>query len=426
MHSARIITLLSCVFVVAAAVPAPAGDGAPSMIAVARARAEASPEPPVERPDLQGLTVPDRLFYMRATDHIRCVRAIADVTGDGHDEVIVGSWENAVIVLNGLTGAQVWKTPVGTLNGGDVWFVHSIDDLNADGYRDVVAGSFDTYAYAMDGVDGTDLWAFPTNYRVYSVYPVGDLNADGTPEVAVGNQNQSGALLEVVHVLDGSDIPAVPDFTLAVDPALVQICAGNNAEYTVTVGAISGFAEPVTLAAVGSPADAGFSVNPVTPPDSSLLTIGNTGGVAEGSYPITISGAATGSPGHSVQVGLDVLVPAPPPSLTAPPNGAIVQPLRPTFQWSAVAGVSSYALEVDDDPAFASPAISETGIAGTSFTPSSDLEEEATYHWRVRSENACGPGTASIVFSFMTGSPLPFEDGFESGDTSAWSATLPC
>ena len=75
--------------------------------------------------------------------------------------------------------------------------------------------------------------------------------------------------------------------------------------------------------------------------------------------------------------------------------------------------------------AFGSPAISETGIAATSFTPSSDLEEETNYHWRVRSENACGPGTASIVFSFTTGIPLPFEDGFESGDTSAWSATVP-
>jgi hypothetical protein len=29
------------------------------------------------------------------------------------------------------------------------------------------------------------------------------------------------------------------------------------------------------------------------------------------------------------------------------------------------------------------------------------------------------------VFSFTTGNPLPFSDGFESGDTSAWSNTVP-
>jgi hypothetical protein len=205
----------------------------------------------------------------------------------------------------------------------------------------------------------------------------------------------------------------------------VQICAGHDAQYTVSVGAISGFSNPVTLAASGSPATAGFSVNPVTPPGSSVLTIGNTGGAAPGSYPITISGTASGSSGHSTQVALDVLVVVAPPALTAPLNGATGQPLRPVFQWTAAAGADAYSLEVDDDPGFGSPAIVETGVLGTSFTPSSDLEGNTTYFWRVRSENLCGAGAASTVFSFTTESSLPFEDGFEAGDTSAWSATVP-
>ena len=37
--------------------------------------------------------------------------------------MIVGSWENAVQVLDGATGTRVWKRTVGTLNGGDVWTV---------------------------------------------------------------------------------------------------------------------------------------------------------------------------------------------------------------------------------------------------------------------------------------------------------------
>jgi hypothetical protein len=357
------------------------------------------------------------------------VDILEDVTGDGHDEVIVGSWENAVIVLNGLTGGQVWKTTVGTLNGGDVWFVHAIDDLNADGFQDVVAGSFDTYAYAMDGTDGAVLWSYPTGNRVYSIYPVGDLNGDFTPEVVVGNQNPSNGsqFLEVVHVLDASDVPAVPDFTLAAEPGLMQICAGENAEYTVTIGAVSGFSNPVTLAASGNPAGstAGFSLNPVTPPGSSTLTIGNTGGAAAGSYGITVSGTASGSPGHTTGVVLDVLALAAPPTLTSPPNGATSQPLRPTFQWSAAAGADSYWIQIDDDPAFGSPAISESGIAATSYTPAGDLDDDTTYYWRVTSENVCGPGAASSGFSFTTLSLLPFEDGFESGDTSEWSATMP-
>ncbi len=231
----------------------------------------------------------------------------------------------------------------------------------------------------------------------------------------------------VDDVVVQSCVPAAPDFTLGANPDTAQICVGDNAEYTVNVGAIGGFINPVTLAASGNPAGttAGFSPNPVTPPGSSLLTIGNTSGVASGSYIIAIDGTAAGSSGHSVQVALDVVAVAAAPTLTAPVNGAIDQPLRPVFQWTAAAGADSYAIAVDDDPAFGSPAIAETGIVGTTYTPTVDLEDNTTYYWRVTSENLCGPGGSSTVFSFTTMSLLPFEDGFESGDTSAWSTTVP-
>ena len=353
------------------------------------------------------------------------VDILDDITGDGHDEIIVSSWENAVIVLNGLTGAQVWKTTVGTLNGGDVWTARAIDDLNGDGAQDVIAGSFDYYVYAMDGTDGTILWNFFTNNRVLSVYPVSDLTGDGISEVAVGTQDTTNNI--VVHVLDGG-AAAVPDFTLAATPDSFQICAGvDDAEYTVTVGEINGFANPVTLAATGNPVGSttAFIPNPVTPPGTSQFIIGNTAGAPGGSSTVTISGTADDSPGHTVNVTLDVVVPAPPPTLITPPDGAAGQPLRPTFQWTSAAGAASYWLEVDDDPGFGSPAIFETGVLGTTFTPSTDLEADTNYSWRVRSENPCGAGPASTVFSFTTESAMPFADGFESGDTSAWSATVP-
>jgi hypothetical protein len=202
------------------------------------------------------------------------------------------------------------------------------------------------------------------------------------------------------------------EFSLGATPSSFEICAGTEAEYTVTVGAICGFGNDVTLAASGNPAGSttSFSVDPVPPPGSSVLTIGNTGGAAGGSYVVTIGGTADGSADLSVDVTLDVVVAPAPPSLTAPPDGATGQPLRPTFQWAVAAGADSYCLEVDDDLVFGSPAISETGILGTTFTPSSDLEENMIYYWRVRSENPCGCGAASTVFSFTTaGLSLPGE-----------------
>jgi hypothetical protein len=127
---------------------------------------------------------------------------LEDVTGDGHSEIIVSSFENAVSVLSGADGSLVWKTTVGTLNGGDVWTARAIGDLNGDGHEDVIAGSFDLNVYAMDGVDGTVLWSYETKNRVFSVAPVGDLDRDGVPEVAVGTQDTTDQT--VFMVLSGS------------------------------------------------------------------------------------------------------------------------------------------------------------------------------------------------------------------------------
>jgi len=219
-----------------------------------------------------------------------------------------------------------------------------------------------------------------------------------------------------------------PDFYLGATPASNVICAGADAQYTINVGSVAGFTNLVSLSASGNPAGSTADVEPnqVTPPGLSSLIIGNTGGVAGGSYVMTVSGTADGSAGHSVDVVLDVIAGVPAaPTLSSPPDGATGQPLRPQFVWSAVTGADAYWLEVDDDADFSSTVIAETGLTGTTYTPTINLDESTTYYWRVSSENLCGAGDPSTVFSFTTLSSLPFEDGFESGDTSAWSATVP-
>jgi outer membrane protein assembly factor BamB len=129
------------------------------------------------------------------------VDVIDDVDASGYPDVVVGSWENAVSVLEGSDGKQIWKTTVGSTNGGDVWTARGIPDLDGDGINDVIAGSFDLHAYAMSGVDGEVLWSYDTGNRVYSVAPVGDLDSDGAPEVVVGTQHTSSDV--VVLVLSG-------------------------------------------------------------------------------------------------------------------------------------------------------------------------------------------------------------------------------
>jgi hypothetical protein len=54
------------------------------------------------------------------------------------------------------------------------------------------------------------------------------------------------------------------------------------------------------------------------------------------------------------------------------------------------------------------------------------LDESTTYSWQVRAVNGFGSteADAGVWWRFIT-TPSLFSDGFESGDASAWSATLP-
>jgi uncharacterized repeat protein (TIGR01451 family) len=209
-----------------------------------------------------------------------------------------------------------------------------------------------------------------------------------------------------------------PGFTLNATPADVQVCAGTPATYTVAVGSVADFDSPVTLAATGnpSPSSANFSPNPVpTLPGSSTLTIGNTAGVAAGSYPITINGTATGASPESTNVTLDVFVGTPgAPTLTGPANGASNVPTRPTFTWTG-SNTSSYTIDVATDSSFTNIVYTNT-VSGTTDTPNVDLQSNTQFFWRVTAANTCGTGGVSTTFSFTTVS--------QAGDCSAGTSPV--
>ncbi len=202
-----------------------------------------------------------------------------------------------------------------------------------------------------------------------------------------------------------------PDFTLSATPGGQSICAPSNAVYAVDVGQILGYTDPVTLSASGHPAGTspGFAPNPVTPndpPNSSTLTIGNTGAAAAGSYAIDVVGVATTST-HTTTVNLNLFTAAPAaPGLLAPANGATNLPLQPSFSWSAPAQGQSYTIEIATDSGFNNIVVSAAGLTGTGFTPGLPLNSNTPYYWRVRADNACGVGANSPTFAFTT-EPLP-------------------
>src|SRR5262249_55001604 len=134
----------------------------------------------------------------------------------------------------------------------------------------------------------------------------------------------------------------------------LDVCAPADAQFTVDVQP-SPSTSPVTLAVSGAPANTttGFSVNPVTPPGSSVLTVSGTGSAATGSYNLSIT--ATGSPGdvdtRIVQLNLSDAVPGFP-TLEFPPDNATGVSVSPTLFWTAASQGGTYAVAVATDAGF--------------------------------------------------------------------------
>ncbi len=192
------------------------------------------------------------------------------------------------------------------------------------------------------------------------------------------------------------------DFFLTSTPTALSVCAPDDAAYSVEVGQTLDFTDAVTFSASGEPAgtSANFSPNPVTPGNSTVMTIANTAAGTPGDYTIDVNGNAAGLD-RSVSVALNLATQAPAAAgLISPAQGAS-DVGTPTYTWSPVAQAASYTVEVATDAAFTNIVDSAT-VEQTSYASGVALAPSSTFFWRVRASNACGAGVDSATFSFTT------------------------
>ncbi|MBA7688490.1 hypothetical protein ES703_96972 [subsurface metagenome] len=98
------------------------------------------------------------------------------------------------------------------------------------------------------------------------------------------------------------------------------------------------------------------------------------------------------------------------PELSSPKAGARGMPIKPVFQWSAVAGADSYELIVSADASLANSSILKTGayaLPTTAWKCNTPLNHDTTYYWRVRAISGDSYSAWSAVGAFTTESPPP-------------------
>lgn len=113
--------------------------------------------------------------------------AVGDVDDDGNKEVVVGSLDGNIYVLNGANGHIEWNYTTGAA----VYSSVALANIDDDPQLEILFGSNDTYLYCLDGKTGNMQWRFKTDGAVYSSPAVGDVDGDGDLEVVFGSLDGS-------------------------------------------------------------------------------------------------------------------------------------------------------------------------------------------------------------------------------------------
>lgn len=198
--------------------------------------------------------------------------------------------------------------------------------------------------------------------------------------------------------------PKSSDFTLTAEPSTIAVCQSSEAAATLGVGQINGFSSPVSLSLAGAPAGItpSLSVNPVTPPNISQLTLGAAPDAEIGDYTLVVSGDSGGLH-HEFNLSLSVFNGIPEAiGLISPANNATSVAENTTLAWQAAQAGQTYDLQVALDSGFSQIIYDKTGLSQPSFTPPGNWSTNTTYYWRVRAVSPCGAGSYSTAYQFKT------------------------
>ncbi|MEX1362105.1 MAG: FG-GAP-like repeat-containing protein, partial [Nannocystaceae bacterium] len=127
---------------------------------------------------------------------------VADLDGDGREEIIVATWEGPgeIHALDAQTLVLRWKTELGPL--GSFGAPH-VSDVDGDGRLEVVVAALDGRVVCLSA-GGALKWATDTGGRLNFEPTVADLDGDGAQEVLVAPHLDDDPLV-VLRGIDGAE-----------------------------------------------------------------------------------------------------------------------------------------------------------------------------------------------------------------------------
>lgn len=140
----------------------------------------------------------------------RVTPAIADLDGDGTNEIVIGSRLSTstnlsnILAYNPTTGNVVW-----VFNDSNTlvmkYISPDIADIDNDGDFNVIVADYITNVFFLED-DGTNLFNYSLGGSIGSAPAIGDLDNDGVAELAV---KHAGSPINIISMLGGTNIKPV-------------------------------------------------------------------------------------------------------------------------------------------------------------------------------------------------------------------------